>query len=359
MGDVELAAVSGQEGSHEVSQFAEDRVLRETRGVHDQTHYPFCGLFAMSSFLELWGKQSNDEPRMSSVPPIDPAYLAVAYNREVGSGSHGSRALWLNYVVSKYGAIPQGSRSFHENRVLWPVPAWRDKHMGLFDVDVADSILDEDFLHKSSRSSFTGVSYLDNVIRINFHDFEPLRNTYSEKTKVVPSQEAPAKLRMDSGADLEKAMESRLKDAGFSTTFAKTEPHLIYELILDQLDQSRPVQLALNPGLVRGAFRNYRLIGTEQLLPEGEGTDESHAMVAVGYCDGKIPRSQMCSQFDHLMQINDVNECVVIQNSWGSDANSKGYLCVSRLALGRMIQTTSILSGLVDDRNRKLAQASP
>ncbi len=321
-----------------------DAGLPPTRGISAQANYPFCGIYAMSSFLELWGNTSGNHYKIA---PIDPGFIALAYNREVSSGSNGTKPLWLNYVVWKYGAVPQNSRAIHDNVVSWPITGWEEKHLGLFPAGFADAALAENFLNDTVRGEFTGGTFLQHVVKIDLKAFDWLSSTHTEKLKEVVSSDAPPTLRAKNKEDLQESMTKRLQVSGLPISTMAKEPNEIYELIKSQLDSKRPLLLSINPGLVRGNFGSQRVIGTDQLLPEGEGLDEAHAMVVVGYCDGKGPHAEACVSFEDLMKHNSVQECLIVQNSWGEHSNAKGYLCISRKAMSRMMISTSILHDIV------------
>jgi len=315
--------------------------LRETRAVNSQAQYPYCGLYAMASFLELWGnRNSTGEERL---PSIEPAFLALAYNRIVGAGSGGTRQLWLAYVVSEYGALPSGAHPVHEDRLLWPTPQWQDRHKGLISPELADDALEAGFVHPSVAHSFTGRNYLKDNIDVDFRSFAGFVSSHTEKYKPSPpSTDPPTEIRAKSKSELTASMNVRLKGAGFPWENKEEKPERMYRLIKAQLEKNRPVIVAINPGVVRGHFADYRVIGPNQLLPVGEAVEEAHAMVGVGYCDGKGNRSDACAPFVEPMKANHITECLIVQNSWGDRANAKGYVCLSHDVMERVLQTASI-----------------
>jgi hypothetical protein len=84
------------------------------------------------------------------------------------------------------------------------------------------------------------------------------------------------------------------------------------------------------------------LIGVAYNLEVGNGVG-GHA---VGHCDKLTTREPLCELFVEEMKTKKVSECLVIQNSWGVGVHAKGYSCLSREALQRMLTTAQILKSI-------------
>lgn len=318
--------------------------LQPTQNISSQAQYPFCGIFAMSSFLELWGGQRQGVRPV----PVDPAYLAVGYNREVGSGSEGTRMKWLSYIVAKYGAIPQGARFAEKVEVAtWPLPNWRDNHNKLLEATAADEVLSRKYIHEEMKAPFTGADYLEEEIRVDFRRFRTFWTNHRETYRKSDEVEVPAVYRQAEKKSREESMDAALKKWGIDASEPEVSPGRLFDLTVAQLEEHHPVLVSLNPDLVLERFGSYRLIGEGDLSPTGKGLYSTHAVVAVGHCDDLKSKDPLCSRFTAAMAKQSIPECLVLQNSWGEHSHEKGYVCISRRAMARMFLRTSVLEKYV------------
>src|SRR5690606_16390398 len=117
MGFIGMVLVAGQATAGTVSLEEIDGILNEfapstafeweasaplASEIKDQGETPYCGLYAMASLLELWGKAGRPS---SAFPAVDASYLAVGYNRMVSGGSGGTSPIWLQATTQIFGAV--------------------------------------------------------------------------------------------------------------------------------------------------------------------------------------------------------------------------------------------------------------
>lgn len=319
--------------------------------IKNQGRYPYCGLHSMASYLELW----NKGPRPShAYPALDESFLAMAYNRTVGSGSQGTHPLWLAASTQLYGVIPKGVVSVENNE--FPRPNWEREHLKLMDKDLLRRILRGSYRDRSGRV-YTGQSYGGRVVRMDFRQSITLHSNRSglnmrgEPIFCRPSQdrtEAPAALYRH--GDLRRTVftQERLAErVGIDPQFLHVTPRTLYQAIGKQLYKRRPVYLGINVGLTRNGFAGYRLITRSDLVPEGQGNTWMHAVVAVAHCDNQNSRLALCRRFSRYLERKNTKSCIVIQNSWGKEVHQQGYVCLSSDAVMRLTRTAMVQRNLM------------
>jgi hypothetical protein len=292
----------------------------------------------MSTFLEHWGNAERGARRLA-VPTLDPAYLALAYNYEVGSGGGGTVATWLDYVVDKYGVVPEKSYPAAGNTFRWPERDWTSKHSALVDSKAAAVILEGSFANDNITIDFTGRRFLEDVVQIRLKDFTWFNSSYQEKfAGAAELPDKPPVFRNVRGESINDTMDRKLAKAGYDNRQSNRSPGEMYAAIKRQLDTEHPVLLSIIPGLINRPLSQYRVVeAREALVDVGKGQDGLHSVVAVGYCDHREPVAPICEAFEPELKLRDVEECLVIQNSWGPAAHEKGYFCLAGNAASRVI----------------------
>jgi hypothetical protein len=314
-----------------------------------QGKYPYCTLFAASTYLELWG--TSQRAFQNPLPSLDPAYLAVSYNLAVGSGAHGTKPLWLLAVVQEYGIIPR-SASIETSDNFWPLGDWKEAHQSLMPASMANLILMSSFRSPDHGETFSGKAYVENVVRFRLSELVPFRSVIeddenewfdaqtSEEEEVIlhPTYRIPY-------AKLSVGMKRALKQNQVPD-WTYVEPQRMYHLAVQQLSEDSPVLVSVNARATRKRLRTYDVISPEDV--ETGRTTGRHTMVAVGHCDKTTTSDPLCERFGETMREERVKECIVLQNSWGENSNSGGYVCVSPIAWNTMIRDTYVWKKVVN-----------
>lgn len=331
--------------------------LPQAGKIYEQDHFGYCGVYALASFLELWGKSQG-----KSGVEIDPSYIAFAYNRLASSGNDGSYLLWTVAAVQLYGAVPLGALA-KVATVAWPISDWRDRHTKLIDPQSLDDLLYSKFHHHSQPAEFDPHTYRTQQIEIDFRWFKVYesmhRENFKRKSAAVSEGEAPAQYRYGSYTETRQILETWMRKIGLDTEYYPKKAETLYSLIVKQLYWRRPVLLSINPTLAVKRFSFYDVLGGGDLVEKGEGEDAAHAMTAVAHCDRTASESRdpLCQTFAKEMESREIKECIVLQNSWGIDANQKGYVCLSKNASLRMLRQAYLLSSL-DKKQRQAFSAA-
>lgn len=321
--------------------------LPSAEEIKDQGKYPYCGIYAMSSYLELWAKGGRPS---AAFPSVDPAFVAMGYNRLVANGDAGTNAFFLSVTTQMFGAIPAGSLPSDSSSKVWPLGDWRESHRAFMKVDALDLILKAKYAHRSASEPFNGNEYLSNYTRINFRSLVHVFSNYQEKLKKDndPGNDMKPQWRDGDFAKAAVTMEALAKKLEMNTQFLQGPPSAVYKVAVAQLYRRRPVYLGFNVGLTMERFRNYRVIAGRDLVEPGEGKMASHAVVLVAHCDQKESNDHICKMFAPYMTQRKVTECVVVQNSWGADVHDKGYVCLSPEAFNRMGRSVVIEKAVFD-----------
>jgi hypothetical protein len=303
----------------------------------DQKRFPYCGLFAMATFLEIWG----DATRTGYVfPPIDESYLSLGYNRVVGSPGRGTAPTWLGVSTAIFGAIPKGAKL--DGSATWPIPNWRKENMKLLPTSVTDPLLTGKYTFGRQKIAFTGPSFLKEIVRIDLRNFIALHTDYEEKTKGQgsPDEEetVDVKLRLGDIETTAKNMQLLAQKIGSETRMGVVAPDVLYKATVAQLSSRHPVYLSINAGLTKDRFRKYGVVADQHLVPIGQGFAGPHAVVAVAHCDKNNSVDRICRRFNRYLDQRAVKECIAIQNSWGPDANEQGFFCIAPDAWKRVAQ---------------------
>lgn len=318
--------------------------LGRTREVLDQGNTYFCGLYAAAAFLELWG--NSQLPGSAPRPVLSAAFLGIGYNRLVGSGSNGVSTPWLLASIRRYGIIPRGSARASDGSFL---PAdWVKLHDGLIPGDRADELLTARYTSESESSAFTGTSYYDariglDVSQLNFY-YAPAQETFRK----APDDDEVYPYRISDAVQRAASMRAELQRLGMATWWTETSADRLYRLVKAQLYAGRPVMVSIRAGIPAGGLRRHAVVGNSDLKEPGTATVGAHAVVAVGHCDKWDTRDDLCRVFAPAMKDKNVDECLVLQNSWGEDVNARGYFCVSRLASRRVLSQAAIQSGVAE-----------
>ncbi len=253
--------------------------------IKHQGRTPYCGLYSMSSFIELW---ANSVPRSEPIPSLEPGFLAVAYNALIGSGRRGTLLNELLSATRQYGIIPR--RSWHQENLPFPergvMDGWRWAHRSVIDLDVSYRILDALYKVGSDRRS-TGLAYLEETI----------------------------------GMDLSSAQVEQYS------------PDL-YNRIVHRLYSRTPVLVGVDLGAISGNFGSYEAVGVSDVHGDSEHEDEHrlHAMVALAHCNRPDSPRGVCQRFAQEMRDLKIPECLVLQNSWGPEVHNRGLVCLSKKA---------------------------
>lgn len=317
--------------------------LGRTLDISNQESFSYCSLYSMASFLELYAKATK--PQSPSVA-IDPGYLATAYNHEVGNGVAGAFTQDIIYLVQKYGAIPKASHyadSVTDDKLNWPLSDWRKAHEGLMPLDFTAKALGAEYTHPEVKGRFTGKSFLQDNVGVDFRDWSLVTSNYRETCKSRSTEEGPKELyRGESYGAVAKQLDKEREGLGFKKEAIDEAPGLITSLLTVHLYQKKPALLSIRTGFIKN-FSSKRVVTTHDLAAENEGRCGTHIGVAVGHCHKKASPSSLCGPFQKELEASGASECIVFQNSWGKDSNEKGYACLTRNALERVLSTALIL----------------
>jgi|GEM_PF-6289437 len=307
----------------------------------------------MSTFLELW----NDKANNLELPSIDESFLVLAANYAANSGE-GQYLHWITAITATYGAIPQGARS--ANGLRWPYPNWQSAHYkGL--LNNLKTIILGKFEHTSYSSNFTPKEFLDENIKINFNGAKFYRNSTKE---AVAASSGDGDNRIFREAT-ENATESRIvalgSKAGINMNYTDIAGEQLYDYTKKQLLGGRPVLSAINTGLTKNAFSEQTAIGSGHLVNLGTGSNGHHMVVALGICDGKPPLLKGCTELNKDREDSQIPECIVYQNSWGTDVHSPefNYFCLSRKAAERVLTAILYLPTTNESNTPSVSETTP
>ena len=326
--------------------------LPSAREIKDQQKYPYCGLYAMSTYLEVWAR--GGKPSFA-FPSLDPAFLAMGYNRVASNGAAGTNPLWLSISTQLFGAIPANSKiaDSGQNQAAWPLQDWREAHKSLMDTKALDSILTANYAYSGIDRQFTGHEYLTDSIKVDFGQLITVHSNHQEKYKDNDDEKDKPKVEFRAG-DFSTTVEHMAnlgEKAGIDTDALLGSPEDVYKTVVAELYNNRPVFLSFNVGVVKTKFREYRVVAESDLVPEGEGKAAGHALVAVAHCDKQVTRDRICSLFGPYMKVKKVEQCVVVQNSWGPEVNARGYVCIAPEAFYRMDKAAIVERSIIEGQN--------
>jgi hypothetical protein len=308
--------------------------LEPTEEIRDQGDTAYCLLYAMSSFLELWG---DTEPgALRRLPSLSPAYLALAYNYEAGNGTLGTVPEWLRAIVEKHGVIPKSAEPADEE-VPWPVTDWQARHRHLIPMDFLKPVLEARYLSDSEPLPFTGKEYLQRNVGTGLASLRFVQSSYSEGETLEDDEPSEVEYRKGSQALASRHVDSIAREQGVDARVSSVAPDELYKRSKRQLYDGRPVLWSIDVGLTKARFRYYQVVGGGDLVEPGEGIPDYHSVVAVAHCDQWESDDPICARFTRRMASRGIDECIVIQNSWGESANARGYACLSRKALRRLL----------------------
>jgi hypothetical protein len=317
------------------------------RDLKDQGKFPYCGIYALATFLEVWGSATHTG---QAFPPIDEAFLSYGYNRVIGSPGIGTHPMWLSITTQIFGAIPKGSKYLGKD-AAWPRRNWEKENLELLPTSVTDPVLTGKYTYGRSNTQFTGQTFLRDVVRIDLRNFYGLHTNFEEKyrSQVSPDEEESFEVPFRMG-DIESTgqnMQLLAQKIGGDTRMAVVPPEVLYKAAKAQLYARRPVYLAINAGLTRDKFRKYGLIVGRHLYPENQGYLGPHAVVAVAHCDKTNSVDRICQRFNRYLELGHVDECIAVQNSWGPDVNHQGYFCLAPDAWRRVVTAILLDKSLV------------
>lgn len=315
--------------------------------IKDQGKFPYCGLYAMSSFLELWGDNTHSGYLF---PMVDESYLSLAYNRVVGSPGMGTHPMWLAVTTAIFGSVPKGAR--FTGKGTWPMANWEKENLRLIDTKLADPLLTGKYA--AGSGTFTGAEFNAKSIHIDLRNFYGLHTNYKETTQrrnILDQEEAQSAFRVGDIQATAKNMQLLAQKIGTDTRMGVVAPEKLYQAAKVQLYGHRPVYLGINAGLTVDKFRKYGVITNKELLPVGQGFAGPHAVVAVAHCDNQNSVDRLCARFNPYMKQRAVSECVAIQNSWGTAVHEKGYFCLAPDAWKRVVQAVLVDKSFVKTTN--------
>lgn len=304
--------------------------------VKNQGQFPYCGLFAVTSWLEIWREGEQVGTSVPVGPALDPAFLAVAYNYEFGAGVDGTNPLWLINSVQKWGVIPVGSVPVDRKAVTWPIANWAEVHKQLIDIDQARNTLEARYTHPSVSYPFTGAEYLEKVVRINLRHskmyWAPQREKYPKGFPQPQGKRTPMTFRYGT-QDLTQAHALQLAgQLGMVSNWVVREGADIYESLVNQLYTYHPVLVSVNVGLAKEDLWRLRNLIPGSLVPENTGSLAMHSMVAVAHCD-LSDNEPVCERLRKVVEKTEDKEGIILHNSWGPKANDSGYVFVGRRQL--------------------------
>ena len=334
------------------SEFSWESSVPVASEIKDQGRTPYCGLYAMATFLELWGK--GGRPSYAN-PAIDTSYIAVGYNRMVSGGSGGTSPIWLAATTQIFGAVPKGATLHTDAKIKWPLPKWHFLHWKLMDPRLTDPILKGKWSHPTTgEAKYSGRDYLTRVLRMDFTQMVMIHTTWEEKFAAVdnPSEAtAPPEYRAKSVAATAEVMGKIGQKIGIPMGYVPLPALSVYRSVRRHLTSRRPAYLSLTVGLTKESFAKHVVVAKEHLVPKHGGKDWMHAVVAVAHCDTIETRDPICRQFAPYMQRAKIKECIAIQNSWGEKAHAHGYTCLDPVAFARSVKGALVLKTALPKRN--------
>jgi len=312
-----------------------DHSLAPAPAIYDQGDYPYCVAYSVTTLLEHWGKSNHPE---QTLPPLDYSFLAAGHNYEVGGGGEGMHSDHVHYVAAKYGVIPQGSVLEGDPIPNWGPKNWQNTNLSLVDKTTLERILNGVYRHPSVDKPFTAKEYYRDHIGLDFGDLEYFCSDHIEKYQASPASSAksPAPLRAPTAAAINKVMEMKTSALGWQSGCQRKDPNYLYDRVVGQIDRGFPAGLVIHTRVVATPASKYKLLNSADLEGEGKFFSSRHAVVGVGYCDKWKTENPLCSRFVKEMENDNVRECIVVQNSWGTDSHDAGYLCISRNAFQRV-----------------------
>ncbi len=309
--------------------------------ISSQGSYGYCGLYAMTSFLELYAKSQHPDKH---VHQLDPAYLATAYNSEIGSGTGGTNTDDLMYLTQKYGTLPMGAKPSGDVAFQWPMKDWAEAHSTLMPHKEVTGILDADYHHEKYSGHFTGKQFFDDNIGIKFNEWSGYFSSYKEKCE--PSDNDDKRyFRGKDYDEVKKATIDQREKLGMKFEEYKDDPELLYTLLIAQLYTKVPALISIRTGLIKN-FGSQVLLTADNLKDFEKGGCGTHIGVAVGHCHKKNSATGLCQRFEKaLTEQKAPTDCIVFQNSWGTHSNEKGYVCLTKSALKRVMKAVFMLKG--------------
>lgn len=309
--------------------------------ITDQEKYPYCALYAMSTFVELWDKAYRTE----KLPGVDSAFLAMAHNAEISSGMQGHDTFHVLYTVARWGAIPKGATTLTD-QAAWPLADWREAHKTLIPMETLRPILSESYVVPDVSGRFTGKQYLKEKLNFDPSRFAVYKSSHTEERRASTEESEPVHYRLGTEADADAAVKRRAEAIGLRNDGTTEDPDLLYTLLVANLYQKRPALLSLYTSLTVERFWKYVVIGKSDLVAEGQGKNSSHIAAVVAHCHRTDSVQPVCKLFNAAMKQRNVADCVVLQNSWGGESHSAGYVCLSRRALQRMMKAVVLPKSL-------------
>jgi len=314
-----------------------------TQVIKDQGQWPYCTLYAAASLLEMWGNAKH--PNRKKLPNLSTAFLALGYNGEYSDSGNGTEESVLFYTMKKHGIIP--AYAWEDTRfsdtTAYLKNGWNQGHSKLIPTDEVVELLKQKYRDGVSEEGVTGREYFASHIGV---DLAQLDVTYSQRTETFSQADAyssePTGYRINDYVKRREALNSALTAEGFPLNGETAAPDKLYRKISAQLNRSEPVLLSINVHLVEGNFSTFDLITNGDLLKENTSKAGYHSVVAVGICDETKTRIPFCRPFVRQFKDRNVDECLMVQNSWGSDANHRGVFCLSPQAAQRMINSAAI-----------------
>lgn len=315
-----------------------------TNFISNQGNYPYCSLYSVANFLEISANSAH--PRRRYLKSIEPGYLALAFNLEHAPSLSGTSVEWLLYSVWKHGVVSREAWNLSQfpEGTEYLKNGWMEAHRSLIDAKNLRLVLNSQFHDPDFRVPVTGRDYFQKSVGISLSRLQMYYSTHKEKYIESRTPEVDTTpYRFNDEKTRKEHKKKVFEDAGFAVNSPDLEEGKLYEQTKGQLEKGRPVLITLNPSLVNGLFSNYDLVTNGDLYEVNHGYYSSHSLLAVGVCDSKKSRLPICKDFADQFKERKIEECLLLQNSWGPLAHDKGFACLSRNAALRMVVAASDL----------------
>lgn len=314
-----------------------DVLVGETRFLSDQSDKPYCSLYAASTYFELWF--NSRYPHAPKSPAISTGFFALAYNAEYASGNTGTADRMLWYSIAQHGILttdaweitpfPKGAEHLKNS--------WRNAHTQLIDERALRSVLSMRFWHPEFKAWYSAAGYLKGRMQFNFEGMKMIESRRAESfLPWTGNGTGNAAYRIPDAAARDAQLD-KLEKAGALVPVETENADKLYAAIRDQLYRSEPVLLSMNPMMSRHRFASYTLLSNPDLVDSGKASASYHAMVAIGVCDGGSTTLPTCAPFTSQFAERGITECLLLQNSWGTEVHERGLACLSPAASQRMI----------------------
>ncbi len=334
-----------------------DLALPKSQQMELQGTYPFCSLYAMTTFLELYANSQQKSKRI--VSSLDPSFLAASYNYEIGNLYGGVDILWVAAVTKLHGIIPKGSQRYRPtNNSKWPIPQWEQRlYTELAPTPPLFSLISGEFLHKDIPQPFTASQFLSEEIGIDFRVFHLMGPSPWTKPEEKYEDKIFYRIEGENYPKVKQRIGGLAESFGMTAVAEKLDGEKTREALQRQIESGIPVILVIDHNTVRmplagkttdWPFANYTLLTESHLDGSTSANPMIHAVVAVGICDDGERTEKICAPFKKQLREERIGRCTVLQNSWGDQVHWQGYSCVSDKALDRLIRAAYLMKKFVE-----------